>query len=104
MATYRIPLDAGAQSFSIMLGDYQYELTLVYRDCVYGGWYLDVVRSDGEGRCLGIPIIVGVDLFAQHAYKGIGHLVASLDGGVQRVPTYDDMGSLLTLTWSLGDE
>ena len=38
MVMYRIPLEAGAQSFSIMLGDNQYELTLVYRDCLYGGW------------------------------------------------------------------
>ena len=36
MVMYRIPLEAGAQSFSIMLGDNQYELTLVYRDCLYG--------------------------------------------------------------------
>lgn len=100
MTTYRIPLDAGAQSFSIMLGDYQYEITLVYRDCVFGGWYLDIRRSDGEVSCLGIPIIVGVDLFKQHAYKGLGKLVASFDGGDQRVPTYEDMGSKLILTWS----
>lgn len=104
MVMYRIPLEAGAQSFSIMLGDNQYELTLVYRDCLYGGWYLDVVRSDGEVRCLGVPIIVGVDLFAQHSYKGIGYLYASLDGGSLRVPTYEDMGSSLILTWSPDDE
>ena len=104
MATYRIPLDAGAQSFSIMLGDYQYKLTLVYRDCLYGGGYLDIVRADGEESCLGIPIILGVDLFAQHAYKGLGRLIASLDGGGDRVPTYDDMGSLLILTWRQDDE
>ena len=97
---YEIPLDAGAQSFSISLGGYQDQMKLVYRNGTGGGWFLDMTRADGTGSILGIPIILGVDLLAQHQYKGFGHLRATLESGETGHPTYSDMGSGLHLYWS----
>lgn len=97
---YQIPLDAGAQKFSINIGDYQYEMTFTYRDGKRPGWVLDVERSDGEMSIYGIPLICGVDLFEQYGHKKIGHLRCMLDGGDDRVPTYEDMGSKIVLIWS----
>lgn len=99
MAQYQIPLSEGAQLFTISLGDYQYTLTLIYRDADGGGWYLDMERADGSGLICGIPLVLGIDLLAQHKHLGFGGLYASLDGGAERYPTFDDMGKLLTLIW-----
>lgn len=96
---YEIPLNAGAQSFSISLGGFQYEMTLIYREADGGGWFLDMVRADGSGAVYGIPLVLDVDLLAQHAHKHFGHLYASLDGGADRTPTWEDMGSKLSLQW-----
>lgn len=96
---YEIPLTTGAQEFSVSLGDYQYTMTLIYREADGGGWFLDMVRADGSGAVYGIPIVIGPDLLAQHQYKGFGHLYASIDGGAERIPTWDDMGSVLSLQW-----
>lgn len=105
MARYQIPLVAGSQSLAIGLGDFQYQLTIVYRWTKGdgGGWFLDLVRSDGSGAVYGLPIITGVDLLGQHQYLGFGHLYAELEGGASRRPTYEDMGAALSLYWDDGN-
>lgn len=103
MAQYRVPLSEGAQSFAISLGDFQYMLTLVFRDAEGGGWFLDMVRADGSGQIYGIPLVLGVDLLAQHKHLGFGGLFAQMEGGAGRYPTYEDMGKLLTLIWDDGN-
>lgn len=100
---YRIPLSEGAQRFSIGLGDFQYQLSLIYREAVGGGWFLDLVRADGTDAIYGLPLVTGVDLLAQHQYKGFGHLYVELEGGSPRTPTYDDMGKTISLYWEDGN-
>lgn len=100
MATYEIPLDPGAQSFSVNLGGVQYKFRLIYRNAVGGGWFLDMEKADGTDGILGIPLLVGIDLLAQHAHKGFGHLMATMESGKSGHPTYEDMGSALHLFWS----
>ena len=96
---YEIPLTAGAQSFSISLGDAQYQLTLIYRDADCGGWFLDMSRADGSAAVCGLPLVLGVDLLAQHQHLHFGHLYVVLDGGAVRAPTWDDMGTKISLEW-----
>ena len=100
MTDYLIPLTSGSQSFSISLGKAQYKLTIVYRDADSGGWFLDIERQDTNDGLFGIPLVLGVDLLEQHAYKRFGHLRCELDGQSERNPTYEDMGSVLSLIWS----
>ncbi len=100
MTMYQIPLTTGAQSFTINLGDVQYKMTLIYRDAEGGGWFLDMERSDGTDAIYGIPLVLGVDLLAQHSYKGFGHLYLNMDGGVTHRPTYEEMGKTVILTWT----
>lgn len=96
---YEIPLTEGPQEFSVSLGGAQYTMTIVFREADGGGWFLDMVRADGSGAVRGIPLVVGSDLLAQHQYKHFGHLYAVLDGGAVRVPTWEDMGSVISLQW-----
>lgn len=100
MSSYQIPLSAGAQSFSIVLGGVQYRMTLIYREAAGGGWFLDMVRADGTDAVYGIPLVLGADLLAQYDYKGFGHLHCSLSAGKEHKPDYEDVGSTLTLIWS----
>ena len=100
MSEFAIPLGRGAQTFTIGLGDVPVRMSLTYRDADGGGWVLDIERSDGSDAIYGIPLVLGVDLLAQHAHKRLGHLRCVLDGNAERVPTFDDVGSGLTLIWS----
>lgn len=99
--TYEIPLDAGAQSFTVNLGGVQYKMTVVWREAVGGGWFLDMERADKTEAIYGLPLLPCVDLLAQHEHLGFGHLMATLESGeAGQRPTYDDMGNALHLYWS----
>ena len=99
--TVTIPLLSGAQLFGVTLGNFDYNLRLVFRDAVSGAaWYADMERADGSDGIRGIPLVIGVDLLSQFAHKNFGHLYATLDGARVDTPTYADMGTNLTLSWS----
>lgn len=100
MTQLQIPLETGAQIFSIVLGDVQYQMTLIYREADGGGWYLDILRVEDRAAIRGLPLIIGPDLLAQHKYKGFGSLRCSLAGGEERELSYEDVGSTLSLVWS----
>lgn len=102
MSIYQIPLSTGAQSFSIRLGEYNYRMTLIYRDADCGGWFLDMVRTDGSDALQGLPLVTGVNLLAQFGYKRMGGaLWCELPKQVKNYePTYADMGQTLSLFWS----
>lgn len=95
----QIPLTSGPQTFFIGLGDYYWQITLLYRDSDLGGWSIDMERTDDGEQIFGIPVICGVDLLAQFQYRGIGHLYATVDGRYDVKPTYSDMGATLALYW-----
>ena len=103
MTMYQIPLTSGAQSFTINLGDVQYKMTLIYRDAYGGGWFLDMERTDETDAIFGIPLVLGVDLLAQHSYKNFGHLYVEMDGGIKRRPTYEEIGTTVILKWTDND-
>ena len=100
MATYEIPLTAGAQRFTVNLGGIQYRMTLTYRNAVGGGWFLDMERIDEADAIFGMPLLIGIDLLAQYEHKGFGHLAAFMDAGATGEPSFDDMGSTIHLYWS----
>ena len=96
---YQIPLSEGAQSYAITLGDFTYQITIIYRGAEGGGWFMDIVRADGTDAIYGIPLVLGVDLLEQYQYKDMGHLFVEMDAGATRAPSYDDMGSTISLFW-----
>lgn len=96
---FEIPLTAGAQSFPITLGEDDFQISIIYRDAVGGGWFLDIERIDGSDGLYGLPMIPGKDLLAQHEYKGFGHLYVFYEGELEH-PTYEDMGQSVRLAWS----
>ena len=100
MTTFEIPLETGAQSFTVNLGGNVYKLRLIYRNAVGGGWFLDIERPADSSALYGIPLLVNIDLLAQHQHRGFGHLMATLDGDESGQPTYEDMGITLHLYWS----
>lgn len=97
----KIPLTKGAQRFSIELGGHEYRLSLIYRNAVGGGWFLDMARTDKTGAIYGIPLLLNIDLLEQYQHKGFGHLYARLDGvESEREICFKDMGANLSLLWS----
>lgn len=97
---FEIPLSTGAQSFTINLGGVQYQMRLIFRNAVGGGWFLDMERTDGSAAIYGLPLLTETDLLEQYQYKGFGHLLARLENGEKGYPTYEDMGVGLHLYWS----
>ena len=96
----KIPLTTGAQAFSIQLGEKFCTFTLIYRNAKVGSaWYLDVYADNGELLLQGIPLVCGVNLLEQHAYRGLGKLTAKVGGMDNVTPSYADMGAELELYW-----
>ena len=103
MAQYRIPLTEGSQTFSVTLGDWQFKVSLIYRDADGGGWFIDLERTDGGVSVYGLPLVTGVDLLAQHKHLGLGGLLVQWDGGRMEYPSFEDMGKTVTVLWDDGN-
>lgn len=103
MAKYQIPLSEGSQTFSITLGDHQCKISVIYRDAVGGGWFIDVERTDGSAAVFGLPLVTGVDLLAQHKHLGLGGLSVQWSGGGMEYPSFEDMGKTVTVLWDDGN-
>ena len=88
---FEIPLIAGNQRFTVTLGDITYKYSILYRDAVGGGWFLDIEKADGSDAIYGIPLIPNMDLLSQHEYKGFGHLLLLTDSGLIGNPGFDDL-------------
>lgn len=103
MTSYEIPLVAGNQTFTVSLGEIEYRMRLVYRDAIDGGWVLDISDEEGAAILLGLPLVTGADLLAQHRHLGIGGggaLWCFTTGGTDAVPTFDNLGGLSHLAWT----
>ena len=94
-----IPLVSGNQTFTVTLGDETYKYSILFRDAVGGGWFLDIEKTDGSDAIYGIPLIPNMDLLSQHEYKGFGHLLVQTDAGLKGNPDYNDLGKT-HLYWS----
>lgn len=99
MAVWKIPLTQGAQTFQVTLGENLFTFTLIYRDVDQGGWFLDMVLTDGSDGIYGIPLVINTNLLEQHSYKGWGALVVNMDGGLVTRPNYEQMGENVLLYW-----
>lgn len=104
MPRFEIPLSSGCQRFSVDLGERTLTLCLIYRFADFGGWHLDLYDEESELIIGGIPLVIGIDLLAQHQYLGLGHLTATIDGGRTSDPTFEDLGSIVHLYWEPQDE
>ena len=99
MTVYSIPLTSGAQKFQVSLGDQTVQIRLVWRTAEGGGWFMDVMQTDGTAIVAGVPLRCGVNLFDQYEYLGLGKMQCMLDGDDSRDPDYEDMGTNLQLYW-----
>ena len=92
---YEIPLSSQPQTFTISLGGLVYNLTVLWRDAIMGGWFLDIADSTNTPLACGLPLVTGTDLLAQLAYLGIaGSMVVTTDGDINVVPTFANLGTL----------
>ena len=91
---YEIPLDAQAQTFSIVLGTTVYKLTVTW-NIPLNCWILNIADTDSNPIIQGIPLVTGVDLLGQYAYLGLGGslVVQSLGPDPSVVPSYSSLGS-----------
>jgi hypothetical protein len=92
MTPYEIPLSPEPQAFSIVLADKTYRLRLLWckeSQC----WSLDIRDIQGVELLLGVPLVTGVNLLAQHPHLGIGGaLLVQTDHDPDVVPTFDNLG------------
>lgn len=90
---YEIPLSPQGQTFGITLAGISYQFTLVWRDSLMGGWFLDIATSANLPLVSGIPLVTGLDLLEHYAYLGFpGQLIVSTDGDANAVPTFANLG------------
>lgn len=97
MTTYEIPLSAGNQRFNITLNGIAYQLSLIWRNSINGGWYLDIARPDGTPLVMGIPLTLGTSITEQYQHKIAGQIFVITSDGQN--PTFDGLGSTTKLYW-----
>lgn len=94
---YEINLAPGPQRLRVKLGASVYVMRLLWR--VGGGWFLDILSTDGEPIIASLPLLPGRDMLEQHQHLGIGHLRCTVDGLADEAPGYDDLGGRCRLYW-----
>lgn len=95
MATiFEIPLTPNAQKFFITLAGVQYQLRLIWRTAVEGGWFLDILTPSDAPILEGVPLITGADLLEPYPEKNFGgKLYVGTDGDIDATPTYGNLGT-----------
>lgn len=92
-AIYEIPLTPEAQRFTINLNGAPYNMRLTYDEAQDGCWMLDIGDTNQVPLVAGMPLVTGVDLFAQYAYLNFGgSLVVTTDAGAGEAPTFSGLG------------
>lgn len=93
MSAFEIPLTPQPQAFLINLLGTDYRLAVNWCG-PHNAWTLDVMDAESVPIVMGIPLVTGVDLFAQFKYLGLpGSLfVQSLDD-VDTPPVFDNLGT-----------
>lgn len=91
---YEIPLSPTPQTFTISLGGTTYRLTVWWNDMA-ACWTVDIYDSDGSTKILvGVPLVTGCDLLAPYSDLDFGgELIAQVDGDINAVPTFDNLGT-----------
>lgn len=90
---YEVPLSPTPQTFNVTLGVVVYQFLVIYRNCVEGGWFLDIANSKGVPLVQGIPLVTGADLLAQYPQFNFGGVLAVYTDGVfTDTPTFTNLG------------
>lgn len=93
MSVYEIPLSPEPQTFFIDLAGTTYRLTFKWCE-VMAAWVLDIATAAEVPFIMGIPVVPGVDLLKQYAYKGItGSLFVQTLDDSNAMPTFDNLGA-----------
>ena len=89
---YEIPLSPEAQTFAAKLGSTEYNMTFMF-SAIVGAWLLSIADSNSVPILASIPLIPGVDLFAQFAYLKLGGaLYVVNDLASTAPPRYEELG------------
>lgn len=90
---YEIPLTPQAQTFSLVLNNVTYQMTLWW-NWVSFLWMLDIYDSDGSTPVVtAIPLVTGCDLLGPYPDMGFGgKLVAQTDGNSLAPPNDENLG------------
>lgn len=96
---YSVPVIAQSQQFSISLAGTVYTMTLKWNS-IANVWVLDLGDNNNNLLAGNIPLVTGSDLFGQLGYLGLGgQLIASTEFDPTAPPTYNNLGTLGTLTF-----
>ena len=91
---YEIPLNGNAQQFYITLAGVTYRMLLMWRESLWGGWFLDINDLSNNPLVQGIPLVTGADLLEQYPDLNIGgSMYVVSDGDPDATPTFDNLGT-----------
>lgn len=102
MTIQEIPLVAGNQTFAITLNQTEYNFRILWRASRNPCWVLDIADSANTPLLSGVPMLPGINLLGQHKHLAIGGngiLFIGVDGDVNAVPSWDNLGSTAHLYW-----
>ncbi|CAJ0701550.1 hypothetical protein LMG19089_02867 [Ralstonia edaphis] len=91
-SVFEIPLTAQPQTFNITLVGIEYQFSLAWRDAA-SSWFLDIADVSGNPLLSGIPLVTGVNLLAQYAYKAFGFELWVQTDGADAPPTFTNLGT-----------
>lgn len=93
MASYEIPLNSQAQTFSIQLGGQTYQIYMRWNSFA-NIWVFDISNNAGTPLVEAIPLVTGTDLLGQFPDLNFGGtLTVTTDGDATAVPTYSNIGA-----------
>lgn len=96
MATFRFPLSAQNQKFSMTLNGVLYNFTVRWNPVVQS-WALDILDEEDVPIIEGIVLVTGCDLLEQYGYLNFGgQLIAQTDGS-DDVPNFTNLGGAANL-------
>ena len=98
---YLIPLSSGMQSFGASLGEKTIQIRLMWREAEGGGWFMDLLETDGDPILSGIAVRCGHNLLGQYPHLGLGKMQIMVDNDDTIALSYSDMGKNVQLYWRL---
>lgn len=92
MTTYEIPLKPENQRLTVLIGETNYNLRVMW--CAASEtWVLDISDSNDVPILHGVNLVSGADLLSQHEHLGIGvKMFCGSDGDLLRPPGAADLG------------
>lgn len=97
---YSIPLQGGMQLFRVSLGEKTIQIRLIWREADGGGWFMDILETDGTPILSCVALRCGHNILGQYPHLELGNMQIMVDNDDAKDPSYADMGKNIQLYWT----